>query len=60
MIIELGNIHAKWKLLIEGTCILLANENETMWNGRGFGMYGHVTNKGETNYMEGRGVAKLM
>jgi hypothetical protein len=25
MIIELRNIHAKWKLLIENTCMLLAN-----------------------------------
>jgi hypothetical protein len=33
MIIELRNIHAKWKVLIENTCMLLANENETMWNG---------------------------
>ena len=44
MIIELGNIHAKWKVLIENTCILLANENKTVWIGTGFGMYGHVTN----------------
>jgi hypothetical protein len=40
--------------------MLLANENETMWNGMGFGMYGHVTNKGESNYMGGRDIAKLM
>jgi hypothetical protein len=53
MIIELGNIHAKWEVLIENTCMLLANGNETMWIGTGFGMYGHVTNKGETNYMGG-------
>jgi hypothetical protein len=33
MIIELGNIHAKWKLLTESTYMLLANENVTMWNG---------------------------
>jgi hypothetical protein len=47
MIIELGNIHAKWKLLIEDTCMLTANGNETMWNGREFGVYGRVTNKGK-------------
>jgi hypothetical protein len=47
MIIELKNIHAKWKLLIEGTCMLLANENVTMWNGTLFGVCRHVTNKGE-------------
>jgi hypothetical protein len=59
MIIELGNIHAKWKLLIEGTCMLLANRNETMWNGTGIGVYRSVTNKGEINYMGGIDVAKL-
>jgi hypothetical protein len=59
MIIELGNIHAEWKLLIEGTCMLLVNGNETMWNGKGLGVYGRVTNKGETNYMGGIDVAKL-
>jgi hypothetical protein len=59
MIIELRNIHARWKLLIENTCMLLANENETVWNVTGFGMRGHVTNKGKTNYMEGTCVAKL-
>ena len=47
MIIELENIHAKWKLLIEGTRMLLVNENETMWNRPGFGVHGCVTNKGE-------------
>jgi len=45
MIIELRNIHAKWKLLIENTCMLLANENETVWNVTGFGICGRVTNK---------------
>jgi hypothetical protein len=60
MIIELGNIHAKLKVLIENTCMLLANGNETVWIGTGFGMYGHVTNKGDTNYMRGWGTAKLM
>jgi hypothetical protein len=54
MVIELGNIHAKWKLLIENTCMLLANGNEPMWNRTGFGVYGRVTNKGETN-LYGRG-----
>jgi hypothetical protein len=39
---------------------LTANENETMRKGMGFGMYGRVTNKGETNYMGGGEVAKLM
>jgi hypothetical protein len=33
MIIELENIHAKWKLLIEDTCMLAANGNVTMWIG---------------------------
>jgi hypothetical protein len=51
MIIELRNIHARWKLLIENTCMLLVNGNETMWDGMGFGSHGCVTNKGETNYM---------
>ena len=60
MIIELGNIHAKWKLLIEDTRMLAANGNETMWNGTEFGMYGRVTNKGETNYMGWIYVAKLI
>jgi hypothetical protein len=60
MIIERGNMHAKWKLLIEGTCMLLVNDNETMQNGMGFGVYGCVTNKGESNYMRGIDVAKLM
>jgi hypothetical protein len=60
MIIELGNIHVKWKLLIEGTCMLLANRNETMWHGTGHRVYGSVTNKGETNCMGGIDIAKLM
>ena len=47
MIIELGNIHAKLKVLIENTCMLLANGNESMWIGTEFGMCGRVTNKGE-------------
>jgi hypothetical protein len=59
MIIELWNIHAKWKLLIENTCVLLANENETVWNVMGFRMCGRATNNGKTNYMEGRDIAKL-
>jgi hypothetical protein len=59
MIIGLGNIHAKWKVLIEGTCMLLANGNETMCNGTGFGVYGCVTNKGNINHMGGIDVAKL-
>jgi hypothetical protein len=59
MIIELRNIHARRKLLIENTCMLLANGNETWWNGMGFGVDGRVTNKGKTNYMEGIDVAKL-
>jgi hypothetical protein len=59
MIIELRNIHARWKLLIENTCMLLANENETTQNVTGFGMCRCVTNKGKTNYMEGRDVVKL-
>jgi hypothetical protein len=40
--------------------MLLANGNEAMWNGAGFGVYRHVTNKGETNYMGGIDVVKLM
>jgi hypothetical protein len=60
MIIELGNIHVKWKLLIEDTCMLLANGNETMWNGTAFGEYGRVTNRWNTNYMGGIDVAKLI
>ena len=48
MIIELRKIHAKWKVLIENTCKLLANGNETVWIGTEFGMCGRVTNKGES------------
>ena len=59
MIIELRNVHAKWKLLIENTCMLRANENETVWNVTGFGVCGRATIKGKTNYMEGIDVAKL-
>jgi hypothetical protein len=59
MIIELENIHAKWKVLIENTCMLLANGNEAVWIGTGFGGCGRVTNKGKTNYMDGIHVAKL-
>ena len=47
MIIELGNIHAKWNVLIENTCMLLANGNETVWIGTGFGGCGRVTYKGD-------------
>ena len=47
MIIELRKIHAKWKVLIGNICMLLANGNESMWIGTGFGMCGRVTNKGE-------------
>jgi hypothetical protein len=60
MIIELGNIHVKWKLLIENVCMLLANENVTVWIRTWSGVCGNVTNKGETNYMGGTGVAKLI
>ena len=49
MIIELRNIHAKWKVLIGDTCMLRANRNETMWNGTGFGVYGHITDRWKTN-----------
>jgi hypothetical protein len=59
MIIELRDIHAKWKLLIENTCMLLANETETVWNVTRFRVCGHVTYKGKTNYMDGIDVAKL-
>jgi hypothetical protein len=59
MIIELRNIHAKWKLLIGNTCMLLANGNETMWSRTGFGVHGCVTNKRETNYMGGIDIVKL-
>jgi hypothetical protein len=60
MIIELENIHAKWKVLIENTCMLLANGNGTVWIGTGLGVCGRFTNKGETNYMAGGSIAKLM
>jgi hypothetical protein len=60
MIIELRNLHARWKLLLENGCMLLVNENETVWDLTGFGMCGCVTNKGKTNSMEGRDVAKLI
>jgi hypothetical protein len=40
--------------------MLLANGNVTVWVGTYFGVHGHVTNKGETNYMEGTGIVKLM
>jgi hypothetical protein len=60
MIIELGNTHAKWKLLIERTCMLLVNANVTMWVGTYLGVRTHVVNKVETNYTGGTGVAKLM
>jgi hypothetical protein len=60
MIIELRNIHAKWKVLIGDTCMLRENRNETMWNGTEFGMYGRVTNRWKTNYMGGIDVAKLI
>jgi hypothetical protein len=60
MIIELRNIHARWMLLIENGCMLLANENGTVWDLTGFGMCGCVTNKGKTNSMEGRDVANLI
>jgi hypothetical protein len=59
MIIELGNIQAKWRLLIETTCMLLANGNETMWNRTRFGACGRVTNKGGNNYMGGLDVVRL-
>jgi hypothetical protein len=59
MIIELGNIHAKWKLLIESTCMLLVNGNVTVWIGTWFGVCRCVTNKEETNSMGGVNVAKL-
>jgi hypothetical protein len=60
MIIELRNIHAKWKVIIGDTCMLRANRNETMWDGTEFGMYGCVTNRRKTNYMGGINVAKLI
>jgi hypothetical protein len=59
MIIELRNIHAKWKPLIENICLLLANENETVWNVTEFGMCRRATNKGKTNHMGGRDIVKL-
>jgi hypothetical protein len=46
MIIELRNIHARWMLLIENGCMLLANENGTVWDLTGFGMCGCVTVSG--------------
>jgi hypothetical protein len=60
MIIELGNIHAKWKLLIEDICMLVANGNVTVWIRTWFRVHRRVTNKRETNYMGGTGIAKLI
>jgi hypothetical protein len=59
MIIELRNIHAKWKLLIGDTCILTVNGNETMWSVMAFGVYGCFTNKWKTNYMGRVNVVRL-
>jgi hypothetical protein len=59
MIIELRILHARWKLLIENTCMLLENGNETVWNGTRFRVHGRVTNKGKPNYMEGIDIVKL-
>jgi hypothetical protein len=53
MIIELGNIHVKWKLLIEDTCMRVANDNVTVWIRTWFGVCGHVTNKGKLTIWEG-------
>jgi hypothetical protein len=47
MITELGNIHVKWKLLIESTCMLLVNRKVTMWIRILLGVHSQVTNKGE-------------
>jgi hypothetical protein len=47
MIIELGNIHVKGKLLIEGTCMLPVNRNVAMWDRILFYVHSPVTNKGE-------------
>jgi hypothetical protein len=60
MIIEPGNIHVKWKPLIEGTCMLRVNGNVTMWIRTSFGVRGRVTNKGETNYTGRTRVTKLI
>jgi hypothetical protein len=40
--------------------MLLVNGHVTMWNGMEFGVYGRVTSKGETKYMGGIDVAKLI
>jgi hypothetical protein len=45
--IELGNIHVKWKLLIQSTCILLVNRTVTVWIRILLGVHSQVTNKGE-------------
>jgi hypothetical protein len=60
MIIELGNIQAKWMLLIEGTCMLSVNRKVTVWIRILLGVRRHVTNKGEIYYIEGTCVAKLV
>jgi hypothetical protein len=60
MIIELGSIHTKWKLLIQDICMLVVNGNVTVGIGTWFGVHGRVTNKQETNYMGGTGIAKLI
>jgi hypothetical protein len=54
MIIELGNIHVKWKLLIGSTCMLLVNGNVTVWIGTWFRVCGQVTNKGKLTIWEGQ------
>jgi hypothetical protein len=48
MIIELGKIHVKWKLLIKSTCMLLPNENVTVWIRILLGVCSLVINKGGT------------
>jgi hypothetical protein len=58
-IIKLGNIHVKWKLLIERTCVLPVNDNMTVWIRTLLGVHSQVTNKGEIYNMGGTGIAKL-
>jgi hypothetical protein len=61
MYIELGNIHAKWNLLIENTCMLLVNRNVTMWNTEHDSeCMSVIQTNGTTNCVRGMGVPKLI
>jgi hypothetical protein len=52
MIIELGNIHAKWKLLIESTCMLLANGNVTLTQKGNSSMSGSRDHTGSNSFVQ--------